>query len=192
MCVCVTFGWLIGRYQWNVTIICFYLFFGLSHSLTNDIFFLLSQSRTMFFIPTNSKQNIMIFFLFAIKENVATQTFSSTHEYIYCGVPMTYMCSGCWRIQSISWFGFNWSVQILWIAVNNGNLWVVRTESYISEGIHMNDFIQYWSRPSTTHLASIPLFFNMKLTSSAVIGPCSFCPLSISVSSSLIDLPVLT
>lgn len=62
MCVCVTFGWLIGRYQWNVTIICFYLFFGLSHSLTNDIFFLSSQSRTMFFIPTNSKQNIMIFF----------------------------------------------------------------------------------------------------------------------------------
>lgn len=45
---------------------------------------------------------------------------------------------------------------------------------------------------SPTNLSSIDLLFSIKLTSSAVIGPCSFCPLSISSSSCLMDLPVLT
>lgn len=42
------------------------------------------------------------------------------------------------------------------------------------------------------YLSSIPLFLSMKLTSSAVIGPCSFCPFNISASNSRIDLPLLT
>lgn len=45
---------------------------------------------------------------------------------------------------------------------------------------------------SPTNLSSIDLLFSIKLTSSAVIGPCNFCPLSISSSSCLMDLPVLT
>lgn len=39
---------------------------------------------------------------------------------------LTYICSGWLRIQSISWSGLSFPMQMLWIAVNNGNLFANR------------------------------------------------------------------
>lgn len=73
--------------------------------------------------------------------------------------------------------------------VDGGKQWestTKRADLFSSPSSRRGTFAQ------NTHLSSMPLLFSIKFTSSAVIGPCSFCPLSISFSSSTIVLPVFT
>lgn len=126
--------------------------------------------------------------------SVLKWTFSGIFDlFFFFNVPLTYICSGWLRIQSMSWSGLSLPVQMLWIAVNNGNL-------FDSEKGENNERKKHWIWKSVAflmgmvvnYLSSIFLFASMKLTSLAVGGPCNFWPFNISCSSCSIVLPLVT
>lgn len=100
-----------------------------------------------------------------------------------------------WHDLQMLWMMTNAIDQLVWLQFANANAIDGGEQRESGNGSKENKReSNFWTLLNCDYiyLSSIPLFLSIKLTSSAVIGPCNFCPFNISASNSTIDLPLLT